>query len=545
MAQSHHSYSRITDEGIGHHDLSIWDIPSRDWSTLFRPWELPALFLNVTHGFAARWWLMLVVLLMGGYLLLLELTDRIDVSNFFSLGLALSPFFAWWYESASLDSVGLAMLALASFLYSFRAPTATRRFGWLALAVYSTVGSVLILYPPFLIPTALIMATIGVCELAGRHSEGGASWRRIATDFALVVIGAGVILAVYYLHARGALRADNNTIYPGHRRVSGGGTQISQLLSAPFGLSLAKNGLGLTTTNQSEISSFLILGPFALLQMLRMRVRELTFRWRVLLLGTAAIFVLMATWYLISLPPFIASLLFLDRVPGSRSIVGVGVSGILLMALLCVAEFKPPSVDSAERPSHTTSERRWRINSGAVVCGFVAFGMYFWAGRDFVSSFPILHLGLRGAGLASAGAAVVVFLTSPRRVLAGGLAFVIFGAVMALPVNPIYSGLGPLTTSPLLATFTTAASQDREPGHPVWLSYEGPAVTDVLLASGLQTVNAINLYPDEQGWRLLDPQGASAHVWNRYANLLFVPSTGTSPVITLLQADAIEIAINP
>ena len=122
VAQSHHGFSRYTVSGLGPHDLTVvLDIPNRDWSTAFRPWDVPMLVLDVAHGFAARWWAMSLILILGAYLLLLELTSRTDIAVVFSLGLWLSPFFHWWYESISLESVGMPMLGLVFLLYALRA----------------------------------------------------------------------------------------------------------------------------------------------------------------------------------------------------------------------------------------------------------------------------------------------------------------------------------------------------------------------------------------------------------------------------------------
>ena len=95
--KSHHGYPRFTMDGIPDHDLSVIpDIPNTDWSTAFKPWGLPALALDVEHGFAARGRLIFFFLLLGAYLLLLALTDRTDIAIVFSLALWLSPFFQWW-----------------------------------------------------------------------------------------------------------------------------------------------------------------------------------------------------------------------------------------------------------------------------------------------------------------------------------------------------------------------------------------------------------------------------------------------------------------
>ena len=90
---------------------------------------------------------------------------------------------------------------------------------------------------------------------------------------------------------------------PRYRRSVGAAPPFFNCASAPFGLALAQRGLSLNFTNQSEISSFVLLGPFALLQMQRLHIRGFTHRWRLLLVGLAGVFLLLAMWYLISSPP--------------------------------------------------------------------------------------------------------------------------------------------------------------------------------------------------------------------------------------------------
>jgi len=140
----------------------------------------------------------------------------------------------------------------------------------------------------------------------------------------------------------------------------------------------------------------------------------------------------------------------------------------------------------------------------------------------------------------------VVWLTSARRVLLGGLAMIAFGAVVSLGVNPLYRGLGPLTSSPLLPVLNSVASHPADPAKTVWLSYAGPPYTDVLLASGLSTANGVSEYPDAAARKILDPTGRSSDTWNRYANLAFVPGPpGSAPSLTLPEADAVEVTIDP
>lgn len=549
VRQSHHGYDVLARTGMGTHDLNvILDVPTRDWTTIFRPWDLPPLVLNVVQGFAARWWLMSVVLLIGAYTLLLELTNRVTLSVLFSLGLWLSPFFHWWYEAASLATVGLGMLALAAFLHSIRAVGLPRRATWLALSAYSLVGFALVLYVPFQIATAIVLGLVGAGDIIGRRAITGLTWRRLAITLGALGVVVAAILAAFYLHTHDALTAINGTIYPGHRRAPGGDASILAFLSAPFGIPVARHGLvGLVGSNQSELSSFLILGPFALLQLFRLRTRDFTFRWKLSMLGAAAALLLMSVWYFLGLPSIVASLLFLDRVPAPRAVLGIGLAGFLLMALFCAAEFEPStSTDPEVRPSALSRDRRRRIATGAIACGFVAFGVYFWAGRGFISAFPGLGMRLGLTVLYCAGAAFAVWLISARHVIPGGLALVAFGAIVCVPINPLYHGLGVLTGSRLSKTVTAVNARPPNPQHPVWLSFGGPPVDAVVIASGAATLNGAQMYPDRKAWAKLDLAAPSVAIWNRYANLIFVPApAGTETKLTLLGSDAIQIAMDP
>jgi hypothetical protein len=79
----------------------------------------------------------------------------------------------------------------------------------------------------------------------------------------------------------------------------------------------------------------------------------------------------------------------------------------------------------------------------------------------------------------------------------------------------------------------------------VWLSFEGPTVNDVLIASGLHTLSAVQTYPDFRAWEILDPHERAVDLWNRYAQISFVPGSNNTPTLTLINPVAIQVAINP
>jgi hypothetical protein len=58
----------------------------------------------------------------------------------------------------------------------------------------------------------------------------------------------------------------------------------------------------------------------------------------------------------------------------------------------------------------------------------------------------------------------------------------------------------------------------------VWLSFAGLDVNDVLIASGVPNLNAVDFYPNAGAWKVLDPDDKFSSVWNRYANMEFAPA---------------------
>jgi hypothetical protein len=82
--------------------------------------------------------------------------------------------------------------------------------------------------------------------------------------------------------------------------------------------------------------------------------------------------------------------------------------------------------------------------------------------------------------------------------------------------------------------------------HHGWISVNGPPFSDILIASGLTTVNAVSFYPNVAAWAVLDPLSRQKDIWNRYANLVFRPQPGlAAPTLTLVQPDLIRIDFDP
>jgi hypothetical protein len=550
VAQSHVDFNKAMAVGLGTHDLSVtYDIPTRDWSTFFKPWDLFPLFLNLEQGFAARWWAMSFLLIVGLYALILELTERLDLAIFLSIGFFLSPFIQWWYLDITLCSIGFGTFLLFFVLRAIKSDSVAKSFWYSVGAAYSAVGFTLIFYPPFQVPVSLVIAFLGASAIGSNASRNSTGWKRVGLVLLGVAGSASVVLAVFYLENRTAIKAISDTVYPGRRRISGGHTSILQLLSAPYGLALARQGLSaLKTSNQSEISSFLLLGPFIILQVFRLRLSSFERRSKWLLVGATLSFSLLFLWYLVGLPSFLAEITLLNRVQPSRSLIGVGLAGILITAVYCGAQISPQPTKTGMTALRIPAKANMPdpLAIGAIFCGAISFVVYLWGGQLISGTFPGLDLGAHKLLLFSGLASLTIGLFAARKVFLGGIVFLLFAVTTGGFVNPFYVGLKPLSGSTLTSSLSSIANQGKGRPNQVWVSYAGANVDNPLEASGLATINAVQIYPDSGFWVSTMGNDSSSKVWNRYANVVYAPEPdGSKSSVSLLRQDAIIFAFDP
>ena len=152
----------------------------------------------------------------------------------------------------------------------------------------------------------------------------------------------------------------------------------------------------------------------------------------------------------------------------------------------------------------------------------------------------------------SAGASVTVVIGAV--VLAAGVAAMVLGRFVAIAggalsiwafvtfaaVNPLYSGLGPLTDSPLAGAVQGLAAE--QPGaHTLVLA--NPAAAAIVRSSGLQVVSGQTVYPNRDFWERVLP-GEDA-LWNNYRNYLWEYDPSANPIVgTVTDTDSAVLRVD-
>lgn len=536
VGQSRRGFPSSAEVGVGEHDLTVLvDLPTRDWAMLFRPHQWAYGVLPIDQAYAFDWWGLSAVLLLGGYGLLLVLTRRWTWAAVGAVAFWASPFFHWWYLALSLAVAGYGLGGVALLLASLRNGLSNRT-RWLLVAASAYVSScfALTFYPPFQVPLALVLVVTSVGFVAQQLQDGESHVRTVWQNTLVVGGVTGFVFALFAVTRMDTLSAIMNTAYPGARRVDGGDANSGLLTSSWYGLKFIQDPDGMRNrvlVNESEASSFLLLGAFLLpaIPLLWNGIARPGRRLRGALIGALAGLALMATHMFVGLGSLIAKTTLLNRVPGDRAIIGLGLASLLVVVLLGV------SLDEQSQDVVW-----WRRLAACGLTVIVATGYVWSLGSRFMETgAPVVR---RDTLLIVAIASLVIGLYFWRPLI-GVTLLAVVGVVVSVPANPLTTGLDTITKSPL----TLAVQRiDREEGSGSrWLNtieMSNPAVE----AAGVDDLSAVNIYPDHDAWRVLDSDGSEEPLWNRYSHTRWTldPSVA-EPVVGLLTGDSVSVTLDP
>jgi hypothetical protein len=524
------------DVGVGEHDMGVvLYLPTRGWEVLARPSTLPYHLFGVERAFAFEWWIMMFGLpAIGLYTLAVVLGARAMTAALIAMIVVLSPAVQWWSVSVTGASIGYALLASAAFIAATRARSLYGGIGLAGLGGWLAACLVLLLYPPWIVPLALVGGVAGVAAIAASYPSPEFRrewWLRLFLIGGITAAVGGALVVGFFVAHRGGIEAVSNSLYPGRRRSPAGAGDFGILLGAPLDLiestrssrEVAVNGL-----NQSEASAglFTVFAVAAAMFTDPPRVPWKPWRKQIVLLGLLGISLVLVAWHLLPIPDIVGRITFLDRVRTGRLLLPLAVASALLLGLF---------LDRRHRSGR-------RLHPVALAAGALAFAVpTLWAGfglridGELVSRWQVLLLtaiATAGVGLALWGARIGLWI------LVG------LFAVTAATINPLQHGLDPLLDSP--ATRLGRELRAR-PGAGAVLNFWGGDITarGGLTASGVDLVSGVNLYPNEAAWRILDPGDAQRQAWDRWNNAVWEPAPpGSAPQI-IGHEDTVAVTVDP
>ncbi|TAH36647.1 hypothetical protein EYC59_00525 [Candidatus Saccharibacteria bacterium] len=500
-----------TNHNIGNgQDMNIiLDVPTHNWTQIFRPQNWAFFLLPIDHAFAYRWWFSSVVLLLAVYFFTLHfLPKRRLFAAFLAVSALFSGFTQWWYINTTLVCLAYPLLIMLGYFWLLRA-TSVKQKALLSVALgYVAVAFAILAYPPFQIPVVLATVAILIGYTCTYHLH---ELKKKGTELWPFLVGITLVIAAclgaYLSQHQPALHAISNSAYPGHRIVSSGGYSVSHLLSGGLARQFQDDvkashytNLAATAINQSESSTFMFLYFFLVGPLIYLLWKDRAFAkkpapWILASLGGVTL--VFFCWLFVPHLGLLGAVTQLSLVPLNRLIIGLG-----LINIVAIGYF----VYLYEKSKHNVPVR---VSVLIASLTFIFIALIHLriarANPGFVGMPMAIILGLPIP-------LVVYFILRRKYELAIGL-FALFSVVSNFSVNPLYKGTEVVRQSSLVKAIAAYPNDGK------W-AVEDVSVENFPVVAGKQSIAGVFVYPQTGLWRTID-NGKQEVKYNRYAHTSF------------------------
>lgn len=209
QATINNNFQRYNKTSPYNEDLRInYGLPIFDWGLIFKPTMWGYLFLQPSTAYSVHWFLIFALFIIGYY----KLFIRIGFNPLLSVGVSFSLYFTgfaqfWWDEKGPV---------IAFFPWVIYSLICAQKNSFVKSLFFYWLGTSWLLtnfYPPVFISLAFVGALLFLCY--------GESWFSIK-KIILLILSSIAIVATTLLYLKDYLTNTQNTLYPGHRSLSGG-----------------------------------------------------------------------------------------------------------------------------------------------------------------------------------------------------------------------------------------------------------------------------------------------------------------------------------
>jgi hypothetical protein len=510
-----------TSSTSGSHDAGItYDLPALSSDVLIRPHLIPYFLFGIDRAIATEWWFLVFGSAIAIYLFLRKLAIRMSYAFPAALLVSFNPGLHWWTVNSSFSIILYGCLGAALLLHALEKSEAVKVISLSVLSGWMFSCAALVLYPPFQIPTLVLIGLLTLIQLTDRNL---AKLKR--ERFRLVfysVVAFSIICIWFIVKHRNGLSLMAGTVYPGERRSAAGGVNIASLFGAPFDTKASGIISGsVNRTNQSEnASSVLIILPIIL--SLPVASFITVSKSRILQFRTACLwFVFLMSWMLLPLPDVFGKLSLLNRVPPDR--IKPVLIFVVIVALVLFLE-----------------STHQQLSKSRLLTGFLFFGFVtVWAGSQYlVNDVAIRDSEIWLLSLMWLVPLSILLFVNQKAGLWLLVAVTLFSTGQ---INPLHNSVSPLTNNALASEIEKIDPRNKL----TWMTFSGtPQVRGVLTASGSNVLTSVSPYPDFSFWKKFDPNQKFESAWNRYGHVQMIPKTGTTR-ITSTQSDVIVVELDP
>ena len=527
FAQQFNDYNSTSDilRGYSTDVTTFYANPSFALATLFRPFLWGYIILGNAKGLAFFWSARTVSLFLVMYELgkLLTKNKKVISASFAAL-ITFSQTIQWWYSTNGLIEMfifgGLAIILLDLFLQSDK----LWKKALLCLGLIGCAGGyLLVYYPAQQVPLGYIFGVLAIYILVTNRKL--IKLQDILLIIGTVIIFAACIACIIY-NSLDTIQATMNTVYPGKRVNSGGGTNFIELFTYITSIFTPIDGTNLIVEdNVSELSVFYSMFPFGILcsvySMIRRKKADLLY---ILLIAVELLFII---YCLFGLPTIIAKITFLSYSFSRRIMEILGFIDIILLTKFLSEDCEP------------RSKRKSIVSLVAIIISIVGI---------LIAVRSLYLYGLNPPNIIWIVVTVLIIwiaylilrnTSDHKEKLAITLICII--TISGLAVNPLQRGADVIYNNSIVQDVAKIRSVDSDA---LWIVIsERSQVNNIPIMVGAKTINSTNTYPNMNTWHKIDPSGQYESIYNRYAHI-HMDISENETVLTLNAPDSISVKVN-
>ncbi len=478
----------------------LLNLPVAYYTTWFRPQFWGFFLFDFDRGFSFAWGAKVFGLLLALVWFFAQFLRSKSIIGLATLWAFLS--LQWWFSTPEMlpEMIACAAVCTCCAIQFLKQTNVWRLAVAFAGFVFCGVNFLLCLYPPSQVPLFLLMLAVFVGVLVELQTEN----KRKAAVRAIVLLAAALFLIAialvpFWIDFRPTASVIAHTVYPGARRSTGGALSIFQLFAGFAGFFETEKAFAAPFGNVCEGHQTFVAWPFALVAIAAARYWHGT-KVSPLVIALGILILAFSIYCILPLPRWFLNATLLSFTIERRTMVALGMANICLTCVFL------------DRYRSSIFTRRSALLSALVCSAAIALWLAtaVWHQPDFFSDLE--------QALLSASASVVLvalFFWEKRRLFVATLILLLIAT--EIHVNPVMSGLAPLTSS---ETFTTIDKIRRTDPSAKWIVYDSLQLPDLVRATGAPMFNGTRYVPDVPFLQQFDPEERGNFIYNRYAHMV-------------------------
>jgi len=491
--------------------------PVLDIVGISKPFTWGYFIFGAERGFSFWWVARFVALFLVSIefgMLITKKNKKLSLALAFLLTLA--PAVQWWYSTSIVELIVFGQLSVLLVNKLFESKSKKTKFISASCLIISMLGFFASLYPAWEVPLAIVYGLIGLYYFVNNIKKNKITKFDIAMIIYVIIVVGLILLRFYYL-SKDTINIISSTVYPGNRFKLGGNGLLTLLnyypgIIYPF----------IKILNPCEPSMFISLFPIPVIIGIVLTIKNKNKNYLMIIL--LSILSLYSLYSIIGFPKWLATITLTYLTTTGRMNVIIHLLCIYLM-IISLSETKTSIMNKNNKYIYLALIVVYLVLL-FLLTNSLNVELYSIKGLIFLIIIISLYL--------------IIYLKSDKNNNKLFLLATIFISLMSgLFVNPIIKGTNIITDKP----YAKEVRKLQEEDSGKWIVIGSSAVQNYTAVQGAPVINTVNLYPDLQRMKLIDPDNKYEDIYNRYAHIS-VELTEEETTFKLIQADFYVIYLN-